>query len=108
MGKSEMTTTEKLTAREYIEAMRDLRDRLDPETFIRANNYLQAAVRVTGAFGAEVTWATIQSTSEVALRLFELYPDGMPLTFDQLALLQSEGHPVPPLNQIPDWWAGRV
>jgi hypothetical protein len=103
-----MTTSEKLTAREYIEQMRDLRARIDPETFIRANNYLQAAGKVSGAFDVGLNWATIQTTTEVALRLFELYPDGMPLTFGQIALLEAEGHPAPPMKQIPDWWAGRV
>ncbi len=99
---------EKLTAKQYIEAMRDLRNRIDPETFARANNYLQAAGHITGAFHVDPTWATIQSISEVALRLFELYQESMPLTFDQLAQMQENGFDIPPPNQIPDWWAGRI
>ncbi len=100
--------TEKLTAKQYVEALRDLRQRIEPEEFVRANNYIQAAGKMTGAFDVEANWATIQATSELALRLFELYPEGIPLTFPQLARLQENGHDVPPPNQVPDWWAGRV
>lgn len=97
---------EKLTARQYIEAMRDLRRRISPEEFIRANNYLMAAGNVTGSFEVLTSWATIQSISELAIRLCELYPDGMPLTFPQLVQLEQAGVDVPPPNQIPSWWAG--
>lgn len=100
--------TEKLTAKEYITAMRDLRARIDPEEFVRANNYVEAAGKMTGSLNVRPNWATIQATSEVALRLFELYPEGMPLTFEQLAEMQAQGIDTPPTNQIPDWWAGRI
>lgn len=97
-----------LTARQYIEALRDLRKQIEPEEFVRANNYIQAAGKVVGAFEMETSWASIQSTSELALRLTELYPEGLPLTFPQLAQMLEQGIPTPPPRQIPDWWAGRV
>jgi hypothetical protein len=109
MGESEMTDiNEKMSAKQYIEALRDLRQRIDPETFISANNYIQAAVNVTGAFDFNASWSTIQSTTELALRLFELYPESMPLTFAQLAQMQEKGFSTPPPDQMPDWWAGRI
>lgn len=100
--------SEQLTAKQYIEALRDLRARIHPEEFIRANNYIQAAGHMTGSFEVESNWSTIQAVSEAALRLFEIYPDGMPLTFPQLMRMQENGIEVPPPHQVPDWWAGRV
>jgi hypothetical protein len=100
--------TEKLTAKEYVTALRDLRARIDPEEFVRADNYIQAAGRMVGSFEVNSSWASIQATSEAAIRLFELYPDGMPLTFPQLCQMQDKGIDTPPAAQIPDWWAGRI
>ena len=101
-------SNQKLTAKQYIEGLRDLRSRVAPETFATANNYLDAAAKVVGAFDVETNWATIQSATELALRLFELFPDYLPLTFKQLALVEERGERVPSPNQIPDWWAGRI
>lgn len=88
--------TKKLTASEYIRLRRDILNRIQPEEFIRADNYMQAAGRITTAIEVRVCKETILSLHEVALRLCELYPDGMPLTFVQLAEMTERGLAVPP------------
>lgn len=73
-----------MNAQEYLLARQSNLVKIDHEEFAKANGYLEAAMRLLGTHHVPVSKDTVAATNDVALRLMEMYPEGMPATYEDV------------------------